>query len=286
VVTTRSDRLVKRQVDLNETTQGEWERFSSHRRRVTDLCLKASGGTAAILGAGNCNDVDLTELAAHFERIHLVDLDGAALSTAAARQREDVRPKLVEHGGVDLGLVDTLSAWGDREPSSNDIEEALSRMREEPRPPAANLDLCVSSCLLTQLFTSVVDRVGPHHPRVVEIVCGLRSRHLRTLAQSLRPGAVGVLVSDMVSSDTAPGLRDLPPHGLRGAMDAFLRAGNFFTGTNPYIVASSLTTDPQLKEMTTEVVLHSPWIWDIAPERSYLVFAVSFRRLRLLTTAP
>lgn len=277
-MTTRSDRLVKRQVDLNEATRKEWERFSSHRRRVTDLCLKGNGGTAAILGAGNCNDVDLDELAAHFETIHLVDLDGAALSSAVARQKEDVHPKLVAHGGVDLGLVDALSALDDREPSSSDIEGALSNMREEPRPPTADLDLCVSSCLLTQLFTSVVDRVGPHHPRVVEIVCGLRSRHLRMLARSLRPGALGVLVSDMVSSDTAPGLREVPPHALRGTMDRLLRAGNFFTGTNPYVVASSLTTDPQISEMATDVHLHAPWIWDIAPERSYLVFAVSFRR--------
>jgi len=272
------DHLVKRQIDLNEATRGEWDRFASHRRRVTDLCLKAPGGTAAIFGAGNCNDVDLVELAAHFERIHLVDLDDSALSTAMARQTEDVRRKLVEHANVDLGLVDTLRAWSEGEPSSNEIEAALSSMRDETSAPIGDLDLCVSSCLLTQLFTSVVDRLGPRHPRVVEIVCALRSRHLRTLAQSLRPGALGILVSDMVSSDTVPGLGDLPPHALRSAMDALLRAGNFFSGTNPYIVASSFTTEPQLKEMTTDVVLHAPWLWDIAKERSYLVFAVSFRR--------
>jgi hypothetical protein len=277
-MTTRSDRLVKRQVALNEATREEWDRFSSHRQRVTDLCLKANGGRAAILGAGNCNDIDLVQLAGHFENIHLVDLDSASLSTAIARQTDGVRARLVAHGDVDLGLVDALSAWGEREPSTPEIQAVLSSMRDETPLPIADLDLSVSSCLLTQLFTSVVDRLGPRHPRVVEIVCALRSRHLRTLARSLRPGALGVLVSDMVSSDTVPGLGDLAPHTLRGAMDALLRAGNFFTGTNPYVVASSLTTEPELKQLATDVVLHAPWIWDIAPERSYLVFAVSFRR--------
>jgi hypothetical protein len=61
-------------------------------------------------------------------------------------------------------------------------------------------------------------------------------------------------------------------------MEALVREGNFFTGANPYVLAASLKKEPELAPLVGDVRLHEPWLWQIAPKRWYLVFAVSFRR--------
>src|ERR1700679_4278661 len=90
-----------RQARLNRATSTSGALFEQHRRRIMDLALRAEGGVAAVLGAGNCNDVDLPVLASRFEQVHLVDLDAEALRGATLRELEEVRAKLVPHGGVD-----------------------------------------------------------------------------------------------------------------------------------------------------------------------------------------
>src|ERR1700733_9307107 len=75
-------RFADRQIQLNRATEKSADRFAPHRRRGTALALRAEGGPAAVLGAGNGNDVDLPALASRFEQVHLVDLDGEALRRA------------------------------------------------------------------------------------------------------------------------------------------------------------------------------------------------------------
>ena len=43
-------------------------------------------GRLCVLGAGNCNDLDLRRLSERFDEIHLIDLDPAALGEAVRRQ--------------------------------------------------------------------------------------------------------------------------------------------------------------------------------------------------------
>jgi hypothetical protein len=272
-------RFAERQIQLNRATETSASLFAPHRRRVTDLALAAEGGPAAILGAGNCNDVDLPALALRFGEVHLVDLDGDALLGAASRQTEDVRARLVPHGGVDLsGLLDVLAGWDHRAPSPAEIDAAAAAAATGVALPVGELGLCFSSCLLTQMILSIADRFGEQHPRTVDLVRALRTGHLQGIARSLRPGGLGVLVSDMVSSDTVPGLEAVPPRALRGRMEALVRAGNFFTGANPFIVAAALKTQPEIAPLVRDVELSAPWLWQIAPGRCYLVFAVRFRR--------
>jgi hypothetical protein len=268
-----------RQIRLNRATEKSAPLFAPHRRRVTDLALRAEGGAAAVLGAGNCNDVDLPALAARFDEAHLVDLDGEALRSAILRQPEEVRAKLVPHGGVDLsGLLDLLAGWDRGAPSPAAIDAAVRAAAGGAAIPAGELGLCLSACLLTQMILSIVDRLGAAHPRAADLARALRMGHLRALARSLRPGGLGVVVSDMVSSDTVPDLAATPPAALASRMEALVRAGNFFTGANPYALVNALTTEPALAPFARDVALSAPWIWQIAERRSYLVFAVRFRR--------
>jgi hypothetical protein len=272
-------RFADRQIHLNRETEGSGALFEPHRRRVMHLALQGEGGPAAVLGAGNGNDVDLGALVARFGEVHLVDLDGDAVRAAIRRQPEAFRDRLVAHGDVDLsGILDVFAGWGARDPAPAEIDAAVTAAAIGAPLPVGDLGVCVSSCLLSQMILTVAERLGERHPRAVDLVRALRTGHLRQLALSLRPGGMGVIVSDMVSSDTAPGLLDVAPRALGARMEALVREHNFFTGANPYVLASALKTQPELAPLVDGVALCQPWLWRIAPRRGYLVFAVRFRR--------
>ncbi len=270
--------FAERQIRLNRATEKNASLFAPHRRHVTDLALRAEGGPAAVLGAGNCNDVDLPTLASRFQEVHLVDLDGEALRGATLREPEEVRAKLVPHGGVDLsGLLDLLAGWDHAPPSPAEIDAAVGRRRAGSRSGRRARSLPLE---LPAHADDPVDRGSARGAAPTR----RRSRARPpdgsppAVARSLRRDGLGVIVSDMVSSDTVPGLHATPPGALRARMEALVRGKNFFTGANPYVLAAALTTQPDLAPLVRDVALVEPWLWQIAERRSYLVFAVAFRR--------
>ena len=175
----------------NLASANRWGPFSAHRRRVTALALAAGGGTLAVLGAGNSNDLDLARLAEAFREIHLVDLDGDALGRARARQRPDVAERLVLHGGVDLsGALGALPAYARTPPT----EEALAAL---PGLAVARVlaalpgpfDAVVSTCCLGQdILHGCAVALGPGHAQLPALSCALALAHVRALALLARPG--------------------------------------------------------------------------------------------------
>ena len=61
-----------------------YEDWKDYRQLLTYTIIEAGGGdnkkTAAVIGAGYCNDIDIINLCRHFERITLVDWDREALA--------------------------------------------------------------------------------------------------------------------------------------------------------------------------------------------------------------
>src|SRR6266567_1489705 len=95
--------ILRRQRALNEETAGHGSFYESHRERVTDLLAGSSqSGSLCILGAGNCNDVDLARLGRSFERIHLIDIDQRALVTAVENERSELRAKVSLRAPFDI----------------------------------------------------------------------------------------------------------------------------------------------------------------------------------------
>ena len=71
-------RLASQQARFNRSTRDHWPHFASHRDWIERLLVAdglGGGGRLCVLGAGNCNDLDLPALAEAFDEIHLVDLD-------------------------------------------------------------------------------------------------------------------------------------------------------------------------------------------------------------------
>jgi hypothetical protein len=263
--------------DSNRVTADFWREFADHRARQTDLVLEAGGGTLAVLGAGNCNDLDLRRLAAGFDAIHLVDLDAEAVGRARARQDDAVASRLVLRAPLDLsGALAELPRWRNQELSPAQLT-ALSRRATDQVAAAVpeRFDTVLSACLLSQIMHGCYVALGSH-PQLTNIGDALASAHLRALLALTRPGGRVVFVTDTVSSDTYP-LRELwgqqPPAALLAHLD---QTNNVLSGTAISAVrrvlageAAALASRPRLVE---------PWLWQMHPEVTLLVYALVLQR--------
>ncbi len=263
------------QQSLNRQTSGSWAIYSSHRQRLTQLLAPGKPGMRlCVLGAGNCNDLDFEALLATYREITLVDLDDEAVTSAFERQSPAVQRALVLRAPIDFG-VDTGSAAGTGAslPNAGHLASALAG-----RVAASGFDVVCSSCVLSQLIARVAESLASEPQRCLEQVQLARAVHLHLMLVLLRSGGRGLLVSDLVSSDTVPELQRTPPAELPKLMARLVADKNFFTGLNPFVLEGLLKKDPQLAPQLARSVFHAPWLWQLAQQRSYLTFAFSFMR--------
>lgn len=277
------DRISAIQIERNRQTRDAWQRFSRHRGRVTDSLLEIvprPGSRLCVLGAGNCNDLDLPRLLAAYPSVTLVDLDRDAVESGVRRQGLS----LIGAGITALAPVDLC----DLDPESAPID-ALARSSESSGSAGAPIghgaaaaesgfDVVLSACVLSQLIDGLRRKHGDGRGSSDSEVLAVRTAHLRQIAGELRPGGVGVLISDFVSGDTAPALVTAADEELPGLAVDLIRDGNFFTGTNPAAAARCLLTE--LPRATSVRLLDPPafWRWDLGP-RTYLVYRLRFCRL-------
>lgn len=259
---------------LNRASAGAWSAFQPHRARVTALLSAgAPGGGLCVLGAGNCNDLDLPALLAHHGRAVLVDLDLAALEAGAARQGLADDPRLRLHALDVTGVGDRLQGWAAGAPVTDDDLRACATGPARAIPPMLGERFAVvgSTCLLSQIIDAAAGALGETHPRFPDVLRSLRSGHLRLLAALAEVGGEAVLITDLLSSDTCPEIDTAPPADLPRILVAAIARRNFFSGLNPAVVLDAAHRDPALRLRGAE--LTEPWLWDLGPRR-YAVYAV------------
>lgn len=267
---------------FNATTRAHWDRYAAHRRRVTTL-LRAGGngqGRLCVLGAGNCNDLDLAALLQRHREVHLVDLDREAVEAGVARQRLPSGAAVRVFAPVDA--LARLGALQQRAPDAplDDADVAAyaeAPARELPAQLDGPYDAVASCCLLTQLIDTLVHRFGETHPRFAALVQAVRLGHLRLLASLAAPGGVAVLVTDFLSSEAYPPLSTLAPPMLGRALAEQVQKGNVFHGVHPGALMQALRGDAVLAARAEAIETAQPWVWDIGA-RHYAVCAVRFRR--------
>ena len=273
-------RLVDYHRKNNQATQARWDSFAEHRLRVTALALEGPGQTLAVLGAGNCNDLDLPALAARFRAIHLVDLDEESLVRARDRQPESVRERLVLHAPVDLsGAFDRLAAFKGKPATAAEqarlVGESVQKILQALPGP---FDVVLSACMLSQLMHSCYVALGLQHPQLHLMAAALGLAHLRSLAALVGPGGTGILVTDTISSETYA-LEELwadkPPLALLEEID---RTDRVLTGTGPTFLKRIFRDDPEVAPLATAPRLVEPWLWRFTEEMTFLVYALVFRR--------
>jgi hypothetical protein len=279
----KMNRVRDEQCRRNEISRECWNLYTAHRQRVTDLLLDAhatDGGRLCVLGAGNCNDLDLQRLAAHFRTIHLVDIDPLAMPRAVAAQGPFAGGQIEVHASVDLsGLADWLGRWTPGTPPHPaevdrviaEVDQRCEWMLAEP------IDVAASVCLLSQIIDSIALSIGPEHPRFVPLLMAVRAVHLRRTVALLRPGGCLLLITDFNASTACPELTEVPDDQLAAYSSRLIAGRNFFTGLNPFALRALFETDAWLSKHVHRVHLTKPWRWTF-PTRTYLVFAIRARR--------
>ena len=265
--------ITTRQIDANRRTRAAWDRCAAHRARLSAIVEEAVAGARrlCVLGAGNCNDLDLARLGAAFREIHLVDIDRQAVDTGLLRQSapRPIEARICVRAPIDLSGVIGLAGGPDR---SRLDAAVLARGIDEYAPAidGAPFDVVLSAGLLSQMYMTIHD-LGLPPDDAARLVVALRRRHLADLARLSVPGGAFILVSDVVATTTAPDLPALPEARLGDRMRELVDAGNFFTGQNPAALWEDLSG-------LGERAVHDPWLWPLAESHSYLVWAVVVRR--------
>jgi hypothetical protein len=276
------DRLGGRQVAFNAASRGQWEAFTEHRRRLTDVLIRGStagGSRICVLGAGNANDLDLPALLQAHAEVHLVDIDAEALDLGAARQDVAGHPRLRLHGGVDVtAALGVLSGWTPMSalgPADFHALAAWPASRVASTLPG-EFDRVASTCLLSQILETAAHSLGRGHRQLAEVESALLAGHLRLMARLASHGGDATLVAEVVSSDTLARLPEMSADELAELPPRLRREGNHFRGVHPQQLLAALRADPSAGPLVATAGSLAPWRWRLHG-RTYLVGALSFR---------
>ncbi len=270
----KGSQFIKRVSESNRQAADAWARWASHRSHVMDILrqLPPDMSRLCILGAGHLHDVVLSELAKQYREIILVDIDEptvtAALTLIEARAREACRVM----PATDLtSILELLEGVQTGEADANQVISAL--VAHQTDVSGGPFDVTVSLGVLTQLLQAIVD-AGFAPDEVPRVSLALRDKHLRDLVRLTRPGGRCILVTDIVSSATAPQLLHTNETDLELEMARLVAARNFFTGTNPYRIVAVLEDDPAFRKEVCDIHLFDPWLWAVTPDRQHLTCAI------------
>lgn len=279
------NRLVDQQVRYNTESRDSWQCFAEHRRRVTrliaDSAPSAGGLSLCVLGAGNCNDLALKQLAGRFDEIHLFDIDSAALQAGVAAQEMAQHPAIRLWGDRDLtGICDQVCHWSpDNPPADRAVDEVIEAARvANPLAIETSYDVVASVCVLSQMIDSIVLTLGEQHPQFLDLVRVVRQRHLQLMAESTNVGGSVILVTDIASSETAPEIVSATSEELPPLLANMINRRNFFHGMNPAVLADLLRNDPVISPLVGSVEFAPPWVWDFGV-RHYAVVGLRFQRV-------
>lgn len=250
---------------LNRGTRGAWERYRDHRERAMRL-LEGGGKAIAVLGAGNCNDVDLEQLARDFAEVHLLDVDVEALSRVPS-----ANSSLHTHEADLAGFLPHLASWRVSPPNA----EALRALPDTAaRDVAASVgqrfDVVLSSLVLSQIVHTAMEVLGRTHPALAAISVAGVVAHLRIALALLERSSDArlVLLVDTLARPTPELKRALREHRspdeLLVQMDA---AGLCLPGTS----VSFLTHALSKLAPDAELELIPAWTWAPSAARTHLV---------------
>ena len=276
---------VNLQTQRNTDSRDGWHRFAGHRAQVMSLLLNlpdslTNSGPSRIclLGAGNCNDIDLPQLIRRFAEVHLVDLDRDALIAGTRAQGVAESEQIKLHGGVDLsGIVEELGRWHTTPPQPGDYPAVVATARSATISVAGRFNVVASLCAVSQLIDAVLIAGGKTTQETIILALAVRDRHLELMEQLTHRGGRLVLITDVTSSATVSDLDAIPVEQLPVTLIQMINTRNFFTGLNPFALLARYRQDPKRESPAESAELSAPWIWNLGP-RQYIVCALTVRK--------
>jgi hypothetical protein len=258
----------------------DWDLYAAHREKFTRAVLSrapSTPGRLCVLGAGKCNDLDLSALSQVYRELHLVDIEPAALASAVSRQAPEVRTQLVPHAPVDLSVLTPkrASKWQRRPPTPAELDAAAEATLQGllARLPGP-FDVVVSACVLTQLGFALTQSFNDRHPLAGPLRMSVVRTHLRSLLDLTAPNGTALFVSDLASSPHYPALATLTNDApLDDVLRDIVAQRAFFLVARPDLIKDVLS---ELAEQEPAPV--SPWLWTGQHQRTYLVYGFDVSR--------
>ncbi|MCA9063867.1 MAG: hypothetical protein KDA96_12435 [Planctomycetaceae bacterium] len=281
---------------FNEQTACCHGDYTNHRQRVTAEIQRAIATwrgqgreqdqrrpAAMVIGAGNCNDLDLPAMVPLVSTLHLVDLDAQAVNNAVQRDAE----RLGADGASRIRIAAPLDfaaplfqAAG--ELAEKSVQEIMEMIRSNPNATTLpKVDVVVSLCVLSQMTDTLASGLrlskegedSIHAREQFPAFHALVAEHLLRLQQLKTPNGISLLVTDIVSSDTEPRLLNCTDSDLPRLLQQCLQRGNFFLGLHPGRLAQSTTAAAAACGRSEHISVSPPWIWKMQ-NRRYAVCAI------------
>ena len=273
------------QATMNRSTAGQWGMYRSHREAIERLLAPKDAGerkrSLCVLGAGNCNDLDLKWLASVFAEVRLVDIDADAVRGALRRQGVEGSSAVTVDAPVDLtGVGDLAPTWNARAPEDQEIARLIRQSDETPMPRLGRFDVVLSPCVLTQLLNPLRRSIRRSHPRFAEALGATRRRQLRLMSSLLSETGSAVVLIDLIASEVYEDLARVPEGELVAFMDKFIARGKSFVGLDPSAIRRAIDSDAVLRSAFEDVRMTRPWLWHLSLRRTFLVYAVELTRRR------
>lgn len=273
--------FLEQQKQRNRATQDNWEASHEHREKIASLIrpLAEQNASLCVLGFGNGNDFDLSQACEKFRSVLLVDIDQEAMQ-AGIRAQLDISQNAADPNSADIQTRE-LDLCGFTHLFADDMAEDGAASEKaaaiiakansyEPSLPKNSFDVVISTCLLSQLFDGLAAAVPLSPNELLPVLQAARRQHLRTIVDACRPGCTAWLITDFVSSTTAPELLDKTA-SLARLVPRLMQTGNFFTGLNPAVILHELTTLPEFSASVLQARCDHVWRWQLGPR----VFAVA-----------
>lgn len=269
------DSILSDQAAMNSTTVRQWAMYSSYRQQIEKLITPASPcGRICVLGAGNCNDLDLPWLTQMYSQSHLVDLDVGSLASAVERQKPSRAASICLWAPFDLsGIGDALRNWRQAPPSDDQILKCIERIANctTQRPwEMERFDVVVSPCVLSQILISARQSIGATHRLYPSLRDALLADHLKMVYRSIKAGGRAVIVVDLASTEDFGSTAGIEEDQLPDLMRSLIARKKCFNALTP--AALSQAAREHLK--ITAPTFTAPWLWHLGLAKSFLVFAM------------
>lgn len=184
----------------NYAERDYWKLFRTNRNYINTLLKEMPGNTLAIIGAGNCNNFELKEIARTYDDIALIDVDQQALINALEYQEMNDAENIHLYPTIDVsGLMQTLSEW--QEPPSDKaiIETAIESSERSTLQWPGRYDCVIVDDVFSNIFDYMCLKISNDKGACNTYFKRVLLASYRKLFEVVRPNGILVIITKQTS---------------------------------------------------------------------------------------
>jgi hypothetical protein len=287
----------------NERIGGRWLEWEGHRNEIKLLVshsLSDAGelGRAIVLGAGNCDDLDLHFLCDAFSQLTLVDIDTLSLQEGVNRVAPDLLGRIELLGNIDFTKLDQVNFYSrftdllEKKASPQELNFFLTNIPSEIlscpllKKWEGQFSVVISSAVYTQIFyIHVLTLFGVHVSNytaeevrgILGLLGELRNSMLKAyndlMVSLLEEGGTIIVWSDVVKFDEMSPFPEEQFYSLNNEKERMLFM--FETAGKEGREAALIGLHDLHERLLSQGRQFSCWIWPYSSDRHYITFGLS-----------